>query len=247
MKTRAHNANRPARGRADMRTTMSAAKKIRLFLGYVAIPGVLLFGSREVLAHCDTMDGPVIAEAKQALERGDVTPVLKWVKKDAEPGIREAFQKTVVLRSKGPEAKELADTYFFDTLVRVHRAGEGEPFEGVKPAGTKVEPGIEAADRALESSSVDDLVKELTNTVNNGIHERFLHAMEAKKHMEESVEAGRRFVESYVIFMHYVARLHQDATTNPSHHGGEVEAGHSEAGQHGAHARAAIEVEPEHK
>jgi hypothetical protein len=29
-------------------------------------------------AHCDTLDGPVVMTAKAALEKGDVTPVLKW-------------------------------------------------------------------------------------------------------------------------------------------------------------------------
>lgn len=38
----------------------------------------------KALAHCDTLEGPVIKDAKSALEKKDVTPVLKWVKKDAE-------------------------------------------------------------------------------------------------------------------------------------------------------------------
>ena len=32
-------------------------------------------------AHCDTLDGPVVTTAKAALEKGDVTPLLKWVRK----------------------------------------------------------------------------------------------------------------------------------------------------------------------
>ncbi|HOB97871.1 MAG TPA: DUF6448 family protein [Verrucomicrobiota bacterium] len=39
---------------------------------------------RTVQAHCDTMDGPVVLAAKSALGTKDVTPVLKWVKEDAE-------------------------------------------------------------------------------------------------------------------------------------------------------------------
>jgi hypothetical protein len=226
---------------------MAAAKKAKWFPVSVGILGILLFVSQDALAHCDTMDGPVIMEAKQALEKGDITPVLKWVKEDAEPEIKAAFQKAVAVRSKGPEAKELADTYFFETLVRIHRAGEGAPYDGIKPAGTKVEPGIEAADRALETGSVDDLVKDVTNKVADGVRERFTHAVEAKKHKDESVEAGREFVEAYVTFMHYVERLHQDATTNPSHHAGEVEAVHAEAGQHDERAQAKTEHTHDHK
>jgi hypothetical protein len=78
-------------------------------------------------AHCDTLDGPVVAAALVALENGDVTPVLKWVTRENEPEIRAAFSRTLAVRGKGPEAKGLADMYFFETLVRLHRAGEGEP------------------------------------------------------------------------------------------------------------------------
>ncbi|HOD52304.1 MAG TPA: DUF6448 family protein [Candidatus Hydrogenedentes bacterium] len=226
---------------------MGATRNIRKLVASVGILGIFLFVSQDSLAHCDTMDGPVITDAKQALEKGDITPVLKWVKPDAEPEIRGAFQKSLTVRGKGPEAKALADAYFFETLVRVHRAGEGAPYDGIKPAGTAVEPGIEAADKALESGAADDLVMELTNKVADGIRERFTHALDAKKHKDESVEAGREFVEAYVTFMHYVERLHQDATTNPAHHGGAAEAGHAEAGQHDEHAPAKTEHTHEHK
>lgn len=169
-------------------------------------------------AHCDTLAGPVVKAAKMALEKGDVTPVLKWVKKEHEAEIREALKKTLAVRSKGPEAKELADMYFFETLVRLHRAGEGAPYTGLK-TGEAVEPIIAEADRALESGSVDNLVKLVTDAVASGIRERFAHTSEAKKHADESVEAGREFVEAYVEFTHYVERLHLDAIGKAVHHG----------------------------
>lgn len=168
------------------------------------------------VAHCDTLDGPVINTAKAALEKGDVTPVLKWVKKENEGEIRELFRKTLAVRGKGPEAKELADMYFFETLVRIHRAGEGAHYTGLKPAG-EVEPSVAAADKALESGSADDLVKMVTDAAAKGIRERFAHALETKKHAEHTVEAGRKFVEAYVEFTHYVERLHLDATRPAGH------------------------------
>jgi len=127
------------------------------------------------------------------------------------------------VRRKGPEAKELADRYFFETLVRVHRAGEGAPYTGLKPAGA-VEPAIAGADRALESGSVENLVKLVTNSVATGIRKRFAHALEAKKHQNESVQAGREYVEAYIEFTHYVERLHRDATSSAAHHGEAAEA-----------------------
>ncbi|MGE5173089.1 MAG: DUF6448 family protein [Betaproteobacteria bacterium] len=169
-------------------------------------------------AHCDTLDGPVVAAARMALEKGDVTPVLKWVKKDDEAEIRALFKKTLAVRSKGPEAKELADSYFFETLVRIHRAGEGAPYTGLKPAGM-VEPSVAAADKAIEKGSVDNLVKMVNDASAAGIRRRFAHVKETKMHAGENVEAGREYVKAYVNFTHYVERLHMDAMGEGEHHG----------------------------
>ena len=187
-------------------------------LGVVVGIAAVLSGPRLALAHCDTMDGPVVMAARQALEKGDVTPVLKWVKKEHEEEIREAFKKTLTVRAKGADARELADMYFFETLVRIHRAGEGAPYTGLKPAGTDAGPAVTASDKALDSDSVDSLVKMVTDAVAAGIHEHFAKASEAKKHADQSVEAGREFVEAYVQFMHYAERLYADAITKHTHH-----------------------------
>lgn len=184
-----------------------------LFVNSSSVPFLLPF----VYAHCDTLDGPVVKTAKAALEKGDVTPILKWVKNENEMEIRDLFKKTLTVRSKGKEAQELADMYFLETLVRLHRAGEGEPYTGLKPAGV-VELAIVEADKALESGSVENLVKLITEAASKGVHERFTKAIEAKKHAEQSVEAGREFVEAYVQFTHYVERLHLDSTAEPDHH-----------------------------
>ena len=134
------------------------------------------------LAHCDTLEGPVVTDAKKALEKGDVNPVLKWVKKEQEGEIREAFKKTLAVRSKGPEAKELADRYFFETLVRIHRAGEGAPYTGLSKEPP--EPIIAAVDKALERGAVDHVVTHVTEEAAKGIRERFSKTMERKKHAE---------------------------------------------------------------
>ena len=133
--------------------------------------------SGKAYAHCDTLDGPVVQTARMALEKGDVTPVLKWIQADDEKEIRAAFQKTLTVRSKGAEARDLADMYFFETLVRIHRAGEGAPYTGLKP-GEAVDPAVALADKALETGSVDKLVNILTKAMDSGIRERFQHAKE---------------------------------------------------------------------
>ncbi|GAB4387669.1 MAG: DUF6448 family protein [Thermodesulfovibrionales bacterium] len=198
--------------------TLTILMAFALAAGTVALPGA-------ASAHCDTLGGPVVETARAALDSGDVTPVLKWVRKEHEAGIVEAFRKALAVRSKGPEARELADMYFFETLVRLHRAGEGAPYTGLKPAEA-VEPSVAEADRALESGSADALVSLITEAAAHGIRERFRHAREAMAHAGESVEAGREFVRAYVEFTHYVERLHMDA-------GGAALHGHGDDGRHG--------------
>ncbi len=171
-----------------------------------------------VFAHCDTMDGPVVVDAKAALSKADVSGVLKWVAKDKEEEIRTAFQMTLTVRSKGSEARELADMYFFETLVRVHRAGEGAPYTGLKPAGTDPGPAVKAADQALEQGNVDELAKRIGELAEAGVRERFARAIEAKEHANHNTEAGREFVETYVVFVHYVEGLHNTIAGHGSHH-----------------------------
>lgn len=168
-----------------------------------------------VRAHCDTLDGPVVSSAKAALEKGDVTPVLKWVRSSDEKEIKEIFQKTLAARRSGPEAKEIADRYFFETLVRIHRAGEGAPYTGLK-AGP-AEPIIAAVDKGLDTGSIDKVVKHVTSEVSEGIKKRFNETLERKKHADDNVAAGRKFVEAYVDLTHYVERLYNDAGGQADH------------------------------
>ena len=193
-----------------------------LFLAILMIP-------QTALAHCDTLDGPVIETARVALEEGDVTPLLKWVRPAEEGEIQEAFEKTLAIRSKGPDAKDFADMYFFETLVRIHREGEGAPYTGLKP-GAAIDPAVALADQALEGGSVEKLVNVLTNAMANGIRERFAHTYENQKHADDSVTMGREFVESYVVFTHYVEGLHGLIKGNSAHHGGETASvGHADS------------------
>ena len=161
-------------------------------------------------AHCDTIDGPVVASARVALEKGDVTPVLKWVHSGREASIRTAFARALAVRALSAESRDLADTWFFETLVRVHREGEGVPYTGLKPAD-EVEPGIALADTAIASGKIEPLVSSLTQGVARGIRERFARVVEKQKRAETSVTAGREYVEAYVDLIHYVERLHASA------------------------------------
>jgi len=189
----------------------------------------LLAAPVSALAHCDTLDGPVVETARAALEKGEVTALLKWVKPDQEATIKTAFAETLAMRNMGPEAKDFADRYFFETLVRIHRAGEGAPYTGSKP-GTAVDPAVALADRALVDGSADKLVSVLTNAMGKEIRARFATAYEKQKKAEASVDEGRAFVESYVVFTHYVEGLHGLIKADAGHHG---EAAADVKSQHG--------------
>lgn len=166
---------------------------------------VLAFPVRSA-AHCDTLDGPVVTDAKTALAAGDVTPVLQWVKADDEAEIREAFNRTVAVRKLSPDAAALADRYFFETLVRIHRAGEGEPFTGLKPAGSG-DAALLAADRAIEAGQIDALVGDVTAKIGQTLRARYTELAERKAHRGHDVAAGREFVAAYVSFIHLYERL----------------------------------------
>lgn len=183
------------------------------------ILALIVFGLAPSLwAHCDSLNGPVVSAARQALAKGDVTVVLKWVQPADEKEIRDAFAQTMKVRAQSPEAKTLADRWFFETLVRVHRAGEGAPFTGLQPAGYQPEKGIALADEAIDSGSLDEAEKAVLSEIRTGLRTRFLEVIEAKEHANENLEAGRRFVHAYVEFIHYVERLDEDATSAAGHH-----------------------------
>lgn len=198
----------------------TASNSIKVLLTAASITLAILMAPQTARAHCDTLDGPVVADARVALAKGDVTPVLKWIQAKDEKEIRDTFARSLAVRKLDSEAKSLADTYFFETLVRVHRAGEGAPYAGLKAAGT-VEPVVAKADQALEQGAVDGLAKAIAAHTEEGIRERFEHALKTKKHAQDSVQAGREYVEAYVTYVHYVEGITQ-AVHGSAHHADTV-------------------------
>lgn len=193
------------------------AKLTQLFLTGL-LTGAWVLTTSTARAHCDTMDGPVVTDAKSALAKNDVTSILKWIKSEHEAELKAAFARTLTVRTKGAEARELADHYFFETLLRLHREGEGAPYTGLKPAGTKLDPAVEAADKALEGGNADALIKSVADETAAGIRKRFMEAVEKKRHAEHNVEAGREYVAAYVEFVHYVETLHTTAAREAQAH-----------------------------
>jgi uncharacterized protein DUF6448 len=198
--------------------TMSTATRstVRRSLAILAAVVTLAWGAA-AQAHCDTLDGPVVGAARTALDTGNPSPVLGWVQKKDEAEIRRAFEETVAVRKAGGAVKDLADKYFFETLVRVHRAGEGAPYTGLKPAG-QPEPAVAAADQAIESGKLEGVAKMLTGDVHEGLHQKFEAVMAKKQYKPNDVAARREFAAAYVDYVHYVERLHDAAQVRAAAH-----------------------------
>ncbi|HSR52460.1 MAG TPA: DUF6448 family protein [Acidobacteriota bacterium] len=201
---------------------------IRVLFALFTVVGIAAAFSAPVYAHCDGMDGPVVKAAQTALANGDVNLVLIWVRKNDEPEIRQAFERTVNVRKLSPQAKELADMHFFETLVRIHRAGEGAPYTGLKLAGRDLGPAIPAADQALKSGDMAPLTKLLVEQMRTGLMDRYKQAMAAKGFKTQDIDAGREYVEKYVTFIHYVEGMYEAATRSVSGHYPESTGGHEE-------------------
>ncbi|WP_284535520.1 DUF6448 family protein [Nocardioides sp. T2.26MG-1] len=158
---------------------------------------------RTASAHCDTEDGPAVADGRRALETGNVNIALKWVHQADEPEVRDAFTRAVAVRDLSPEARDVADRYFLDVLVRVHRAGEGAGFDGIKPAGAHVPPQVVAADQALAAGSIDPLRGLVAEDRWDELERRFDRAVALKGFDVDDLTAARDYMEAYVAFFKY--------------------------------------------
>ena len=190
--------------------------KSQVKLSIIAFLAAMNLLAANAWAHCDGLDGPVVNAARRALAETNVNHVLIWVQKDDADAIKKAFEKTIAVRKLNAEARELADMYFFETLVRIHRAGEGASYTGLKPAGRDLGPAIPAGDKALETGDIAPVVKLLSQTVEHGLREHFERTMAKRSFDKNDVEAGRAFVKAYVEYIHFVEAVH-DATVAPAH------------------------------
>lgn len=172
-----------------------------------ALGAVLLLLPADASGHCDTLDGPVVSATRSALRSGSLTAVLRWVPAEAEAEVAAAFASARQVRALSPAAQDLADRWFFETVVRLHRSGEGEPFTGIAPPGTAIDPAVAAVDEALRSGAPDRLLQVLDATLEAGIRQRFGRLLEAKRQDDESVLRGRELVAAYVDLAHYAESL----------------------------------------
>lgn len=216
-----------------MKTVSPRAAAIHRPLGAALLLSALaLLAPATARAHCDTLDGPVVNTARTALETKQIEPVIAWVQPGDEHEIRHAFSEALAERQRSPESREKSDRAFFETLVRVHRAGEGAPYTGLKPAGTDPGPAIRTADLAMRRGDASEVEKLMTEKVRAGVRERFAK-LETLPPPGQDVAAGRAWVQAYVDYVHFVEQV--DATASGAgahgHEGVRAEAAeHDHAG-----------------
>ena len=161
------------------------------------------------LGHCDALDGPVVSAARAAIEKKDLAPVLKWIGPDSEGEIRAAFARTLAVRGLSPEAKELADRSFFESVVRLHRAKEGGSLHGFEARGDRppvrpCAPWTMRSRRGRPTRSRDSS----RSARPAAVRRRFGQLLEARRRAEDNLEAGRRFTASYAEFTHWIEALY---------------------------------------
>jgi hypothetical protein len=187
----------------------------------VGLIGVIL-APVAALAHCDSVDGPVAAAAMQALDTKNVNVVLPYAPPEAEAEIIAAHEQALVVRGKGPEAKALADRYFMETVVRLHRAGEKAAYTGLQPAGRDFGPAIPAAEKALATGELKPLIALMAHQLHHGLEARFEHVRHAghgatAPASKADVPAARERVSAELALIGYVESIYQ-AIKGGQHH-----------------------------
>lgn len=175
--------------------------------------------------HCDSLDGPVVTAARDALTAGDVDLVLPYVPADAEAEVRAVFDRVRPVRELGPAVTEIADRLFFETVVRLHRAGEGAPYTGLTPAGQPHGPALPLAEKAVATGTAADLADLLTGVLRDELDSRLAQIQALAAEKDRSVADARRYVSAMLGFEVYSHHL-LGAMQAPAH-GEHVAGGHA--------------------
>jgi len=176
--------------------------------------------------HCDTRDGPVAKAVGKALETGNVNYILIWIPKNAEHEMKEIFEKALKARKLGKEAKEVADDWVLETAIRLHRAGEGAPYTGIKPAGLDEGPVVPRAEKAIETGDPNEVIHFINHSVDEELRKRFESVYSKKNYHENDVAAGREYVHAFIGFVVFSHHLYTNITGNGPHEEETEKGGH---------------------
>jgi cell division inhibitor SulA len=195
-------------------------KSTKTFITAIALLIVMGLLNTKSYAHCDRENGPVAVAAKEALKTGDFSKVVIWVGEEQEEELRKKFKQSLAVYQKGDDSRELAKDYFMSNAVRLHRAAEGMPFTGLKPASPAAKD-IQVAEKALKTGNLDPVMKMFSSKLEGKTQKWFQKALKAKKNKDNSIEAGREWANSYVKYIVYLHKLYLKIEQGPPHGVGE--------------------------
>ena len=183
---------------------------LQLIIIFIMVVVINLALPKKVSAHCDTMDGPTAIDGMKALETKNINYALKWIMPEWEEELASIFNLSLKVRHLNDDAKELADRYFLENLVRIHRAGEGAPFAGLKPAGIPIDEKVAAADKCIEIGNVSPLEGLVSPEEMPELEKRLKKALTLKDFDLNDVRAGREYIEAYVSFFKFAEGENHD-------------------------------------
>ncbi|MBI0584076.1 MAG: hypothetical protein ISF22_07600 [Methanomassiliicoccus sp.] len=169
--------------------------------------------------------------AIKSLETENLNHVLIWIPEDGEKELRGIFEKTLHARKAGKEAQEVADDWFFENTIRLHRAGEGAPYTGLKPAGLSEGPVVPRAEKAIETGDPKETIDFILKTVENDLTHRFHRVLEKKEYDVNDVDAGREYIQAFIDWVVYSHSLYTSVTDAAAGHG-EHNKGKTGCGHH---------------
>jgi hypothetical protein len=185
----------------------------------LAVIMILAF-PKKASAHCDTMDGPTAIDGMKALETKNINYALKWIMSEGDEELAEVFQLSLKVRQLNDDARALADRFFLETLVRIHRAGEGEPFTGLQPSGVPIDEKVAAADKCIEIGNLSPLKGLVSLEEMPELEKRLKKALTLKKFDLNDVQAGREYINAYVSFFKFAEgedHDHENKSTETLH------------------------------
>ena len=168
--------------------------------------------------HCDSLDGPVVRAAHMALVHRDVNFAFPYAPASAEEEVRAAFTRAMHVRDLDPLARELGELHFFETVVRLHRQGEGAPFTGLKPMGLDVGPIIPLAEEAAYTADPGPLLDALHNELDRAIVHRVAEISRLGI-QPDGVPQEREHVEAMLGLQVWAHKLHLAMTSATTEHG----------------------------
>ncbi len=157
-----------------------------------------------MVSNCDSMGGPVVKAAEMALEMENVNHILPYVNEEDENEIKSAFEKVSFVRELNEDAAELADYWFFETVVRLHLKGKNEPFHGIKPSKGDLSPIMRKAKIAMDEEDLTDLFEFLSAKLENEMRKRFMEVLNSKDYDFNEVDEAREYINSVIEFVSYV-------------------------------------------